>query len=415
MTTQQTNQSDAYSIPLESINVSDPALYQNDSWRPYFARLRDEAPIHYLADSQFGPFWSITRYNDIVKVDSDYETFSAEPINVIGDFDDDLPLELFIAMDPPKHDLQRAAVQGVVAPSNLAKMESLIRSRVEEILDNLPIGSPFNLVDEVSINLTSQMLATLFDFPFEQRHKLIYWSDQAASDPEITGGDADKDERMVAMQDCLNTFGQIWQERLGDGQPPNDLIRMMQNNPNTADMIDRPMEFLGNLVLLIIGGNDTTRNSITGGVLALNQNPLEYEKLRENPKLINSMVPEIIRWQTPLMHMRRTVTKDVEFGGHQMRKGDKVVMWYISGNRDESAIESADQFIIDRKNPRNHLSFGFGVHRCMGNRLAEMQLRVVWEEIMKRFRFVEVVSEPTRAGNNLVRGYSKLDVVLHPY
>ena len=415
MTTQQTNQSDAYSMPLESINVSDIEIYKNDSWRPYFARLRDEAPVHYLADSQFGPFWSITRYSDIVKVCSDYATFSAEPIHVIGDLDEDLPLELFIAMDPPKHDLQRAAVQGVVAPNNLAKMESLIRARVEAILDNLPIGKPFDWVKNVSINLTTQMLATLLDFPFEQRHKLTYWSDQAASDPAATGGDADKDERMAAMQDCLNTFVQIWQERLGDGQAPTDLIRMLQHDPHTADMVDRPMEYLGNLVLLIIGGNDTTRNSITGGVLALNQNPLEYEKLRETPELINSMVPEIIRWQTPLMHTRRTVTKDVEFGGHQLRKGDKVVVWFISGNRDESAIENADQFIIDRKNPRNHLSFSFGVHRCMGNRLAEMQLRIVWEEIMKRFRFVEVVSEPTRAGNVLVRGYSKMDVVLHPH
>jgi cytochrome P450 len=180
-------------------------------------------------------------------------------------------------------------------------------------------------------------------------------------------------------------------------------------------MVDRPMEFLGNIGLLIVGGNDTTRNSITGGVLALNQNPGEYDKLRADHGLIPGMVSEIIRWQTPLAHMRRTAKRDVEFQGKQIRKGDKVVMWYVSGNRDESAIEQADEFIIDRANPRHHISFGFGIHRCMGNRLAEMQLRILWEEIMQRFSFVEVAGEPRRVMSNFVRGYKSLPVRVHPH
>jgi cytochrome P450 len=319
---------------------------------------------------------------------------------------------MFIAMDPPKHDIQRRAVQPVVAPKNLADMELLIRSRVIEILDNLPLGETFNWVDEVSINLTTQMLATLFDFPFEQRHKLTYWSDIAAGTPEMAGGDVNDEERYTGLMDCLETFTRIWHERKGR-EGGFDLISLLQRDPNTADMVDRPMEFLGNIGLLIVGGNDTTRNSASGGVLALNENPGEYDKLRANPGLIPGMVSEIIRWQTPLAHMRRTAKQDIEFQGKQIKQGDKVVMWYISGNRDSSAIDNADQFIIDRANPRHHISFGFGIHRCMGNRLAEMQLRILWEEVMQRFSFVEVVGDPVRVKSNFVRGYSSLPVRLH--
>lgn len=403
---------DALTTPLDQIDVSDARLYEQDAWRPYFERLRKEDPVHYQANSPFGPFWSVTRFEDILAVDSNHEVFSSEPTIVIGDLTDDLPVEMFIAMDPPKHDVQRRAVQSVVAPRNLADMEELIRSRVVEILDNLPLGETFDWVELVSKNLTTQMLATLFDFPFEQRHKLTYWSDIAADSPEISGGEADPEERFEALNECLQTFTRLWHERAGS-QDGFDLISLLQRDPNTADMVERPMEFLGNILLLIVGGNDTTRNSATGGVLALNQNPAEYDKLRANPALIPGMVSEIIRWQTPLVHMRRTATRDVEFKGKQIKKGDKVVMWYLSGNHDDTAIENANDFIIDRANPRHHVSFGFGVHRCMGNRLAEMQLRILWEEIMQRFSFVEVMAEPQRIRSNFVRGYKTLPVRLH--
>jgi cytochrome P450 len=404
---------DPKTTPLQQFDLSDPRLYEQDAWRPYFARLRAEDPVHYQSESPFGPFWSVTRFEDIMAVESNHEVFSSEPTIVIGDLTEDLPVEMFIAMDPPKHDLQRRAVQPVVAPQNLAQMESLIRSRVVEILDNLPVGETFNWVDKVSINLTTQMLATLFDCPFEERHTLTYWSDLAAGSPEMAGGNIDEEERMTGMMDCLETFTRIWHERKGR-EGGFDLISLLQRDPNTADLVERPMEYLGNLLLLIVGGNDTTRNSASGGVLALNQNPAEYDKLRANHALITGMVSEIIRWQTPLMHMRRTATRDVEFKGKQIRKGDKIVMWYLSGNRDENTIDKADEFIIDRANPRHHSSFGFGLHRCMGNRLAEMQLRILWEEIMQRFSFVELVGEPERVQSNFVRGFDTMPVKLHP-
>lgn len=407
---------DPSELALHEIDVSDPRLMASGEWQTYFKRLRDEDPVHFLEDSPFGPFWSITRFEDILFVDRNHQLFSSEPVIVIGDRPEELLLDMFIAMDPPKHDKQRQAVQGVVAPTNLAQLEELIRSRVEDILDNLPLDKEFNWVEEVSIELTARMLATLFGMPQEDRHKLIYWSDMATADPALTGGEADRDEVLQAMHECATYFSQLWHQRkqeINDGNKSYDLISLLLSNDDTKDLIDRPMEFLGNLLLLIVGGNDTTRNSITGGVKFLNDFPTEYDKLRADQSLIPNMISEIIRFQTPLAHMRRIATEDVELNGKTIKKGDKVVMWYVSGNRDERAIDNPDHFTIDRPNARHHLSFGFGVHRCMGNRLAEMQLRILWEEILKRFETVEVIGEAENVLSNFVKGYTKLPVTLH--
>lgn len=406
---------DPYSIPLDKIDVSDSELFETDTHWGYFERLRKEAPVHYCAESDFGPYWSVTKFDDIVQVDKHHELFSSAVSIVLGDPDPDFPLEAgFITLDPPVHDEQRKVAQPVVMPRNLMLLEPLIRERVAEILDSLPVGETFNWVDLVSIELTTRMLATLFDFPFERRHKLTFWSDMATSSPNLVGAsDVTEEEREAALMECLEEFTVLWNERVNK-EPSGrlDLITMLAHGEATKNMT--PMEYLGTLVLLIVGGNDTTRNSITGGVLALNENPDEYQKLRDNPKLIPKMVSEIIRWQTPLAYMRRTALEDVELGGQQIKKGDKVVMWYISGNRDETVIDRANEFLIDRDNPRQHLSFGFGLHRCMGNRLAEMQLRIVWEEILKRFDKVEVVGEPVRVRSNFVAGFLELPVRVHP-
>ena len=406
----------AYATPLDQFQVHAIEHFTDDTLWPWFERLRAEDPVHYTAESEYGPFWSITRYADIVACESDSARLSSssmhggitlfEPPEDAGPgaFSEDRAS--FISLDPPRHDAQRKAVAPIFSTPSLAELEPLIRSRAAKILDELPIGETFDFVDKVAVELTSQMLATLFDFPFEERRLLPKVSDM------ILSGPAESHEAEIARQGemymILTKMVELWNDRARN-QGGRDLLSLLAHDPATkAD--DAPEKYMGNIILLIVAGSDTTRHSISGGLHALNQHPAEYAKLRANPELIPSMVPEIIRWQSPVAYMRRTALDDVEIGGKTIRKGEKIAMWYVSGNRDAAAIERPDEFLIDRARPRQHAAFGFGIHRCLGQRLAEMQLRVVWEEILARFPLIEVAGEPRRLRSNFVKGYEYLPV-----
>ena len=401
---------DPYQIPLAEINVANPELFKHDVFDRYFARLREEAPVHYCKDSQYGPYWSITKYRDIMSIEKDHEVFSSEfkfgGVTIMGTPHSSAEMPMFIQMDPPKHDGQRKAVAPRFTQRSLAELEIVIRERVIGILEGLPLNEPFNWVDHVSVELTGQMLASLFGLPQEERHRLIKWSNvfSNADNPEMVQSSAVFYETLA---ECGEYFQSVWRDRV-DRAPTGDLISMLAHGENTGGM--GANELLGNVVLLLVGGNDTTRNSISGGLLALNDFPDQYQKLRDDPRHVATMVPEIIRWQTPLTHMRRTALRDIEFQGQNIKAGDCVIMWYVSGNRDPEAIDQPDQFIIDRPRPREHLSFGFGIHRCLGNRLAEMQLRVLWEELLVRYPNVEVVGAAERANSVLFRAIQKLPV-----
>jgi len=401
---------EAYSMHLEDIDVSKPELYRSDTMWPYFERLRLEAPVHYCPQSRVGAYWSVTKYKDIMQVETSHSLFSSDVhLGGIG-IQDVKPVyrrDSFIAMDEPKHSAQRKTVQPLFMPENLEKLANTIRVRATEILDHLPRNETFDWVDKVSVELTTQMLAIIFDFPWEERRKLTRWSNVATAAPgnrDVIASEAARDEE---LQECGAYFARLWEERAR--QPmKTDLLSMMAHSEATRNM--DPRNFLGNLILLIVGGNDTTRNSLSGSVYALNQFPDQYKKLRENPTLVQNLVPETVRWQTPLTHMRRTALEDTELAGKKIKKGDRVVMWYVSGNRDAEMFENGDAFDIERKNARNHISFGFGIHRCLGLRLAELQLRIVWEEILKRFDNIEVVDEPKRIYSNFIKGYETLPV-----
>ena len=410
----------AYSTPLEDLDVSDPNFWPDERMWAIFQRLRDEDPLHYCKegwtsefrepdDEPVGPYWSVTRFEDIMAIDTDHHRFSSEPAIVLPNPGHDFPLPMFIAMDQPKHDVQRRTVGPIVSSPSLSRMSTLIRERTQYVLDGLPTGEVFDWVDRVSIELTTMMLATLFDFPFEDRRKLTRWSDVATAGPE-TGIVESEEQRRAELMECVEYFMNLWQERVGgDGQ---DLITLLANGEETRNM--DTMEYLGNLVLLIVGGNDTTRNSMSGSVYGSHLFPDQWQKVRADRDLIPNTVAEIIRWQTPLAYMRRTALEDVEMHGKTIRKGDKVAMWYASGNRDERKFDNPNALIFDRPNARNHISFGFGIHRCFGNRLAELQLQILWQEMLARFSRIEVVSEPQRSISSFVKGYTKLEVICHP-
>jgi cytochrome P450 len=403
--------SEVEALALEGINVADPRLYQEDRWPPYFARLRREAPVHYCPESAYGPYWSVTKFKDIMTVEVNHEIYSsaAEVGGIqVEDQPKDMDRPSFIRMDPPKHTHQRRVVAPIVASANLANMEGTIRERTAGVLDALPRNETFDWVDRVSIELTTMMLATLFDFPFEDRRKLTWWSDVAVAN--VNAPDApvhSEPERFAELTRMAEYMGRLWAER-ASAPPKFDLLSMLAHGQATRDMPLR--EFMGTLGLLIVGGNDTTRNTMSGAVLALQRHPDQWATLRANPALMPAFVQETIRWQTPVIHMRRTALADTELGGQRIRAGDKVVMWYVSGNRDEEVIDDPDGFVIDRPRPRHHLSFGSGIHRCVGDRLAELQLQVLWEEVLRRDLAIEVVGEPVRAYSNFLRGIKALPV-----
>ena len=427
----------AYAEPLETLNPAQPKLFQSDTMWPYFERLRKEDPVHYTPEGDLAPHWAITRYNDIMAVDTNHQVFSSEGGISLPPSDSYIERvmkeaglteantafgqsgpfgggpggggpRMFIAMDPPKHDEQRKAITPAVSPMNLEIMEPLIRERAAKILDGLPIGEAFDWVDKVSMELTAMTLATLFDMPQADRRRLTRWSDVVMAQPGHGIIDSWEQKR-AEMLEYAGYFLNLWGERK-NAPPSGDLISMLAHSPATKDMPQ--FEYLGNVILLTIGGNDTTRNTISGSVYALNKYRDQYKKLSENPGLVPSMVSETIRWQTPLAHMRRTAKEDIEFGGKKIKAGDYVVMWYVSGNRDETIIENPNEYLIDRPRPRQHLSFGFGIHRCVGNRLAELQLRVIWEEILKRFPDIQVLEEPKRVHSTFVKGYESMKVII---
>ena len=401
-------------LPLSQIDLSRPELYASEDVLETFKRLREEDPVHYCADGQFGSFWSITRYEDIIAVDTNHKVFSSSDAlggvqiddNVVRPPVEGVEISSFITKDQPHHGPIRKSVQPIAAPQGLDSFKDLIWERTNNVLDSLPEDEEFDWVEAVSVNLTTQMLATLFDFPFEEREKLTYWSDVATS---TEGSDhfPGHEKRVEILMECLEYFTRLRKAR-ANGPAKFDFISMMARDENTKDM--DAMNFLGNVLLLIIGGNDTTRNSMSASINAWNKFPEEFAKLREDPSLIDKMVAEVIRWQTPLSHMRRTALEDIELGGKLIKKGDKVVMWYYSGNHDEDVFDHPRQVRFDRENGNRHLSFGFGIHRCMGLRVAELQLRTLWQLILEKFESIELVSEPRRLKSNFVNGYTKMKV-----
>lgn len=399
-------------LPIDCIDVGQPRLFELGVADQYLARLRREAPVHFCGEGMFGPFWSVTRHKDIETVELDPETYSSDHANggiTIGSHPDEPQFfPSLIAMDPPRHALQRRVIAPAFSNERLGVMSARLREWVADILSALPRDEPFDWVDRVSVELTARTLALLLGYPQEHARNLIRWSEAmvalvgSPSFPTLAA-------KLRVMQECFDAFGEIWQQRQADPSG-DDLLSMLASQPETREM--SRAELYGNIVLLIVGGNDTSRSTISGSVVALDRYPAELAKLRENPELLANLTPEVLRWQTPIAHMRRTAMRETDLGGQRIARGDKVVLWYLSGNRDEDIFERPSDFWIERPNSRRHLAFGAGIHRCIGARLADLQLRIVWEEILLRFGRIAVLQPPRRSYSTFTHGFTELQVAV---
>ncbi len=403
-------------------DVSRSDIYVEDRWQPIFAEMRAKAPINKVPESPYGAYWNVTTVKTIQHVESLPELFSSSWEHggiTIGDPPEDIDpavleerrLPMFIAMDRPEHTGQRRTVAPAFTPGEIDKMAAEVRMRTAATLDSLPWGEEFDWVDKVSIELTTGMLAILFGFPWEDRRLLTFWSDWAG-DVELGLARGLADLRFGVLSEMAHYFQQLWIQRMG-AAPSRDLISMMIHSDAMSHM--SPQEFMGNLVLLIVGGNDTTRNTMSGIVHALDQFPDQRAIFEADTSVIPNTVQECIRYVTPLAHMRRTATEDADLFGHQIAKGDKLILWYISANRDEAVFENPDKLIVTRENARRHLSFGYGIHRCVGARLAELQLKILLEEMHERRMRVNVTGKVERVRANFVHGFRRLDVTLSKF
>ena len=400
--------------PLNPFDVSQDALYVEDTWREPFARLRAEMPISWREESPFGAYWSVVTHDLVQEVELRHDVFSsrwdlgnitiAEAVNGEG-------FPNFIAQDPPIHTAQRRVIAPAFSPSQMLKLDAAVKARTKELMDGLPLGETFDWVERVSIPQTLGMLCILFDMPFDEWRDIKRWSDWASGVSAENLTDEYRAQFLMQMGEMLARFDRELEDRRGN-PPTDDLLSRMVHSEAMGHM--EPMERIANIALLIVGGNDTTRNSMSALVEAFDKYPEQFDRLRADPSLIPNAAQEIIRWQSPVTHMRRTALEDTQLGGQTIRKGEKVVMWYISANRDEKMFPDAERFDVARSNARRHLSFGHGIHRCVGAKLAESQIATLIAEMVNRNIRVVPQGAPERLASPFLHGFTAMPVRIEP-
>lgn len=405
---------------VEDIDLKNPDIYEAGLPLEAFARLRREDPVHWNPESDGAGFWAVTRHADICEVSrqpllfsSAYENgghriFNENEVGLTNAGESGMGIPL-ISRDPPTHTQYRKVVMPALSPVKIEGIEDRIRARAERLIDAIPLGEQVDLVQALSAPLPLMTLAELLGVPGDMWTDLYHWTNAfvGEDDPEFR-------QSPEAMQETLGEFfgfiTELYEQRVAE--PGGDIATLLAHAEIDGERVPFA-EFAANMVLALVGGNETTRNSISHSVRAFSDNPGEWDKLRSNRELLKSAPSEMVRYASPVLHMRRTATENTEVAGRRIAKGDKVVMWYLSGNRDDTVYDDPDRFDIERA-PRNHVGFGSGQHVCVGSRLAEMQLRVAFGMLADRVSHFELVSEPRRFRSNFINGLKNLDVILHP-
>jgi linalool 8-monooxygenase len=400
------------------VDLGNPDLYVSGVPHEVFTWLRREDPVHWNPVTNGRGFWSITRYDDIVAISKNPEVFSSArehgghriyDENIVGTAgmgaeETDAP---FISMDPPEHNRYRRMISPGFGPSRLKALEGQIHDRVCNILDRLGTRKECEFVTEVAAELPIQVLAELLGIPQADRLKLFDWSNSmiAEDDPELRKG---PEETAADVRAMIEYSGRLWEERVAN--PGTDLISMLIHPDADGEVMSKE-RYLGTFILLVAAGNETTRNSISGGLIALAQFPEQRQQLADNPALYGTAAAEIIRYVSPIMHMRRTAIADSVVRGKTIRRGDKVIMWYVSANRDEQIFTNPFGFDLARAEA-TQLGFGVGQHFCLGARLAELQLRIFFTEFLRRYPNAEPSGPIRRMRSNFVAGIKEMPVRL---
>ena len=402
------------------IDLKDPGLYERGVPHEAFAQLRRERPVYWNPEADGAGFWALTRYEDIVEVSRQPDLFSSAHENgghrifnenevSLANSGESLIGIPFISLDPPRHQEYRRTLVPGLSSARLTEMEGRIRARVADLMDRTPLGEPVDLVQALAAPLPLLTLAELLGLSPDMWAALYRWTNAfiGEDDPEFR---KDAAEMGQIMQEFVGWCAELYESRRS--QPTDDIASMLAN----AAVDGEPMsfrDFLGNMILVLVGGNETTRNSISHTVVSLAADPGQWARLRAEPEAIKVAVREMVRHATPVMHMRRTAMADTEIRGQAIRKGDKVVLWYASGNRDEALFPDPDRFDLGRGDIR-HIGFGTGQHVCVGSRLAEMQLRVVFQVLAERVRGFELLATPRRFRSNFINGLKDVQVRLEP-
>jgi len=402
------------------VDLKDPDLYLDRAPHDVFARLRREAPVYWNPEADGAGFWALTRYADIVEVSRQPELFSSAHDNGGHRIFNENEVGLtnagesaigvpFISRDPPSHGEYRKFVMPALTPARMEGLEDRIAARCAELIAKTPLGETVDIVPLLAAPLPLLTLAELLGLPFDLWGKLYDWTNAFV-------GEDDPDFRRSpeAMMETLGAFmafsADLFAQRRAT--PGTDIASLLANATIGGEPIPLK-EFIANLILTLVGGNETTRNSISHTLVAFAADPAQWDLVRDDPGVLKSAVKEMVRHASPVMHMRRTATADTEIRGQRIAKGDKVVLWYISGNRDEDVFAAPDRFDTRRANIA-HIGFGTGQHVCVGWRLAELQLRVLFTQLAQRVKRIELVGQPRRFRSNFINGLKNLDLRLVP-